>query len=209
MMTGEIFIVGAVRGLVSEGERVFSTIQSLRPNIIAVSVSKEGLAAMKKAAVPETACAEAANIEEEIYIDGLSEFGEVIKPPPCFSMAVKAAKHLSIQTEPLDMDDEHYTAAYCKYISTLDMMRQGRSGKFFSNHTFLAETPEQFVIEWDGLVNRLKGYRELEMAREEWLAKGICRLAKKHGKIVAVIELERQSGVIGYLKTLGCDCAIL
>jgi hypothetical protein len=208
-MPGQVFIVGAVRGLVSEGERVFSIVQSKLPSVVGLSVSKEGMIAMKDAANPEIKGAGPANIEEEIYINWLSKFGEVIKPPPCFSMALKAADQSRIPVEPLDMDDEHYTAAYCKYISTLDMMRQGKSEKFYSKHVFQSKKPEDFVIEWDCLVNRLKGYRELEMAREEWLAKGACRLAKKHEKTLIVVELERLAGISGYLKTMECNFEVV
>jgi len=208
-MPGKIFIVGAVRGLVSEGDRVLSIIQKTVPTVIGLSVSKEGLMAMRDSANSEIIDARPSNIEEEIYMDELSEFGDVIKPPPCFSMAMKAAGQFRIPVEPLDMDDEHYTAAYCKYVSTLDMMRQGRSGKFFLKHLFLAKTPEEFVIEWDDLVNRLKGYRELERAREEWLAKGVCRLAKKHEKTLVIIELERLAGMSDHLKAVDCDFEVV
>jgi hypothetical protein len=207
-MPGQVFIVGAVRGLTSEGERVFSIVQSKQPAVVGISVSKEGLKAMNESANSD-GNAGAVNIEEEIYINGLSEFGDVVKPPPCFLMALKAAEQNKIPIEPLDMDDEHYTAAYCKYVSTLDMMRQGKSEKLFSRHVFHANKPEDFVIEWDGLVNRLKGYRELEMAREEWLAKGAARLAKKHGNALVVIELERLAGVCSNLKAMGFNFEVV
>jgi len=208
-MFGRVFIVGAVRGLASEGERVFSIIKNNKPAVVGLSVSKEGMMTMKELANAETANPEPDNIEEEIYINGLSEFGEVIKPPPCFLMAMKSADQFKIPIEALDMDDEHYTAAYCKYVSTLDMMRQGRSEKIFSKHVFLAKTPEEFVFEWDDLVNRLKGYMELEMAREEWLAKGACRLARKYEKTLVIVELERLTGVSVHLKTMGCDFEVV
>jgi hypothetical protein len=208
-MPGKVFIVGAVRGLSSEGKRVCSIIENTKPGAVGMAVSREGLMAMKDPANSEIENIEPSNIEEKIYIDGLSEFGEVVKPPPCFLMTMRAAGKNKIPIEPLDMDDEHYTAAYCKYVSTLEMMRQGKSEKFFSKHVFQAKTPQEFVIEWDGLVNRLKGYRELEMAREEWLAKRVCRLAKKHEIILVIIELERLTGVSGYLKTMDCEYEVL
>lgn len=208
-MPSRIFITGAVRGLVSEGERVVSIIQKIMPTVIGLSVSIEGLDAMKSPGNFEILNAGPNNVEEEIYMDGLSEFGEVVKPPPCYSRAMKAAIQSKIQIEPLDMDDEHYTAAYCKYVSTLEMMRQGRSGKLFSKHIFHAKKPEEFVVEWDNLVNRLKGYRELEKAREEWLAKGACRLAKKYEKTLVIIELERLTGVSDYLKTMQCNFEVI
>ncbi|MFO7618904.1 MAG: hypothetical protein R6W91_04540 [Thermoplasmata archaeon] len=203
-MAEKIILVGAVRGLASEGERVASIIRGTQTNVLALSISREGLETMK---CPERFTPDQtgpANPEEEIYISGLSAFGEVVKPPPCFSMALGCANAANIPIEPLDMDDEHYTAAYCKYVTTLDMMRQGSSRKRLARYVFIAETPQDFVKEWDGLVNRLKGYRELENAREEWLAKGIGRLAEKHDSVLAIIELERLDGVKKALETSGC-----
>ena len=208
-MSGNIYLTGAVRGLVAEGERVVSIMQKVTPNIVALSISKEGLTGLTQITDIEESDTKPANIEEEIYMRGLAEFGEVIRPPPCFSMAVKDALKTGTPIKALDMDDVHYTAAYCKYVSTMDMMRQGRSEKRFTKYLFLSETPQDFVMEWDELVNRLAGYRDLENAREEWLAKGLSRLSLKHSKILAIVELERLAGLERHLKSLKCDFEIV
>jgi hypothetical protein len=106
------------------------------------------------------------------------------------------------------MDDEHYTAAYCKHVGTLDMMRQGRSRKLYETHDFTAPTPEGFVLEWDALVNRLKGYRALERAREAWMAKVIGRLSESCSVLAAVIERERLGGVGKELDEAGISHSI-
>lgn len=201
-MPGRVFLIGAVRGLESEGGRVSAAIARIRPGVVALSLSREGMEALGKLE-GATADQAAANPEEEAYIRGLSAFGEVVKPPPCFSGAWASARGAGIALEPLDMDDEHYTAAYCKHVGTLDMMRQGRSGKLFERYEFVAGSPEEFVIEWDALVNRLKGYRALERSRELWMAKGVARLAGSHGSVAAVIELERLEGVREALEAAG------
>ena len=204
MMPGRICVTGAVRGLASEGQRAVSLIGKLSPDIIAMSVSREGLETMMLPSGTEKTEAEPANVEEKVYIRGLSRFGEVIRPPPCFSMAVHEASRRNIPLKALDMDDEHYTAAYCKYISTFDMMRQGRSTKLFARHSFNSKTPQEFVLEWDRLVNRLSGYRNLERARERWFAKGTSRQAEKFSTILVIVDYERLAGLERNLKALGC-----
>lgn len=198
MTAGELTLVGAVRGLKSEGDRVASIIREICPDAVGLAVSREGLEAMAGLAVE--AKAEPSNTEERAYIRGLGTFGEVVKPPPCFSAALRSGRPVT----PLDMDDEHYTAAYCRYVSTWDMMRQGRSQKSMLRHRFRAKTPEEFVLEWDGIVNRLSGYRTLEASREMWLAKGACRLAAKHPRTLVIVEYERLRGVLKFLDRLGC-----
>ena len=200
-----IILIGAVRGLISEGEKVKREFNRFKPNIIAISVSREAIQAMAEHTASKKETPEPANLEEEIYIEGLSEFGDVVRPPPCYSEAWKLASQNRIPIWGLDMDDEHFTTAYCKYISTLEMVRQGRNEKKWTRYAFYAKTPQEFVIEWDALINRMPGYQALERAREEWIAKGICALAKKYDKVMAVVELERLAGVQNFLQRMECE----
>jgi hypothetical protein len=175
---------------------------------VALSISPEGLEAMGKPENLKPDRNKPSNPEEEIYILGLSAYGEVMKPPPCFSMALEQARSGNIPVKALDMDDEHYTIAYCKYVNTMDMIRQGHGRKSMPKHRFVSKTPEEFVLEWDDLVNRLKGYRDLENSREMWLAKGISKLAQNSASILAIVELERLKGVEKNLMSLGCEPVI-
>ena len=204
-MPGQIFLIGAVRGLASEGEKVKNAIEQFKPGVIGISVSKEALQAMAEHISSKKEVPEPANQEEDMYIEGLEIFGEVIRPPPCYSEAWKLAKKDNIPIKGIDMDDEHFTAAFCKYVSTIDMVRQGRCEKKWARHAFISETPEDFVVEWDSVVNWLPGYMALERAREEWIAKGIRILAKKYDKILVIVELERLAGVQNFLQGMGCD----
>jgi hypothetical protein len=198
-----IYLTGAVRGLVPEGYRITALAKRISPGVLGLSVSKEGLSAMSAHGPAKKA--EPANPEEAAYIRGLSAFGEVVKPPPCYSAALETG----IGVVALDMDDGHYTAAYCKYVTTLDMMRQSGGRKLILRHRFSAKTPEDFVVEWDRLVNRPRGYRTLERAREAWLARGAARLAKDHGKALVVVEHERLAGVAKNLEKSGAAFEIV
>ncbi len=201
----KIFLIGAVRGLISEGEKVKSALERFMPDIVGISISKESIQAMAEHIISEKEVPEPANREEDMYIEGLEVFGEVVRPPPCYSEAWKQASQNNILIKGLDMNEEHYTSAFCKYVSTLEMVRQGRCEKKWARHTFKSQTPEDFVVEWDSVVNWLPGYQALEMAREKWIAKGICILAKKYDNILVVVELERLAGVQNFLRDMGCD----
>ena len=203
-MLGKLNVAGAVRGLVSEGERMARIIGEVVPDAIGLAVSKEGLSAMSEFAGSERRRSGPTNTEESVYIRGLAAFGEVVKPPPCFSVALDSG----IPITPLDMDDEHYTAAYCRYVTTWDMMRQGRSQKRMMQHKFRAETPREFVLEWDRMVNRFEGYRALEASREMWLAKGACRMAGKYQRTLVILEYERLRGFLKYLEKSGFSCIV-
>ena len=204
-MTGQILLIGAVRGLISEGEKVKSTFEQFKPNIIGISTSKESVQAMAEHITTNNDVPEPANQEEDMYIEGLKIFGEVVRPPPCYSEAWKLAKKNEIPIKGIDMDDEHFTAAFCKYVSTLEMVRQGRCEKKWARHAFISQTPEDFVMEWDSVVNWLPGYQALEHAREQWIAKGIGILAKKHDKVLVIVELERLAGIKNFLSGMDCN----
>jgi len=199
-----VLIIGAVRGLVSEGERVYDIIMQNRPDVVGLAISEEGLDAMKEH-LDSTGGknAELENLEEVIYVAGLEAFGEVRKPPPCFSKAWTAAKNLTITAEPLDLNDEQYTNAYCRNISTLEMMTQGRGQRRIVKHQFQATSAQEFVLEFDAVVNRQKGYRKLEAEREEFMALRIKKLTQDNQKVMAVIELERLEGVMKALDVIG------
>ena len=204
-MTGQIFLIGAVRGLVSEGELVVEAIKDVKPNIIGLSISTESIQAMAEHLKTNTELPEPANFEEEMYIEGLSEFGEVIRPPPCFSEAWKLSQNNGTILKGLDMDDEHFSSAFCKYINSIEMIRQGRCNKKWARHGYVSETPQEFVLEWDNVINWLQGYKNLELARERWIAKGISKLSEKHEKVLAIVEFERFAGVKKALDELECD----
>lgn len=199
----EVVLAGAVRGLVSEGVRVANIVGDIRPELLALAVSLEGLEAMKEHLDTSEESAELENVEEEIYVAGLEAFGEVKKPPPCYSEAWKAATQMKLAVEPLDMNDEKYTNAFCRNISTLEMVSQGRCQRRIMRHKFQAKTAEEFVLEFDSVVNKQKGYKKLEREREEHMAMRIGKLAKKYEKMLAIIEVERLEGVKRGLESLG------
>jgi hypothetical protein len=199
-----VVLIGAIRGLVSEGERVKDIIRSNRPSVIGLAISAEGLAAMEEhLKSADDTNAELENLEEEIYVAGLETFGEVRKPPPCYSEAWETAIELKIPVESLDLNDEQYTNAYCRNISTLEMMTQGRSQRRIVKHQFESTTAREFVVEFDSVVNRQKGYQKLEAEREEYMALRIKKLSKDHQKVTTVVELERLEGVKSALDVLG------
>ena len=198
-----ILIMGCVRGLASEGEVVVEAILKHKPEAVGISISKESLQAMAQHFGAGGELPEPANFEEEMYIEGISQYGDVIRPPPCFSEAWKMAEKEGAELKALDMDDEHFTSAFCKHISGLEIIRQGRCNKKWARHAFVANNPKEFVLEWDRMINWLPGYMNLENAREEWIAKGISKLSEENDIVLTVIEYERLAGVKKSLDKLG------
>jgi len=189
---GRVGFLAAIRGLVSEAEQVRRVVDEFGPDAVAITVGREdlaGLVAYDGSDFPPE------NWEEELYVAGLSEWGEVRKPPPCFVEAVRLAQARGVPLRALDFNDEDYTEKYINLVTAWDLLGHGRLEKKARTHGFVATTPEEFVVEFDRFVNDPDGYVALERARERHIAARIQKLARKHRALLAIVEHERAPGV--------------
>ncbi len=187
-----IWLLPVIRGLVSEIETVRKAFEKTSPAAVAVSVSEEELKALEEYDGNE---GEPSNFEEEVYMAQLSRFGEVRKPPPCFLEALALIKQRGIEWHALDLNDVDFTEAYVMNISTYEMMTHSMAANKLRRHRFKADTPGELVLEFDRIVNRRKGFKNLELAREDHMASRLVDLIKRHKTVLALIETERVAGV--------------
>jgi hypothetical protein len=192
-----VMVLPVVRGLVSEEAKVEDAFEKCSPGAVALSISKEEAESLK---ILEKEEAPLETPEEEVYVENLRKFGEVRKPPPCFSKAVNLCKESSVECVGADMTEEEYTDAYCHFISTLEVMRDSWFKAKLDKKSLEAKTPEEFVLKFDSIVNKTKGHKGLEREREKVMAHKIWKLSKKQRMILAIIELERANGVVSELK---------
>ncbi|MFP3871860.1 MAG: hypothetical protein ACOC55_02230 [Candidatus Natronoplasma sp.] len=199
----EVYLFGVVKGLISEGERLEKEIPEIRPDfdVGALPISQEELTGLKDFVKEDMD--ENLNIEpstpEKIYAEKLSRFGEVSLPPPAYTFFLDYCDNRSIELKASDMDEEHYTMAYCDHVTGTQWIRQALREKTLRRKKVEAETPAEFALRWDEIINKLKGFQELENHRERIMAKNIKRFANK-GVVVALIEEERIRGVVKLLK---------
>jgi len=186
-----------VRGLPSGGPAVAAAISSLSPTIVGLSIAPEEVAALR---AYEGGPVPAEGFEEEVYVAGLSAWEAPVKPPPCFTEALRAAEGRGIPVEGLDLDEQSYTEAFTKYVSTMELILRGRTEARLRRKRFRAQTPEAFVVEWDAVVNRAPGYARIEREREAHMASRLRALAAPGGTVLAVIEVERAKGVLAALR---------
>jgi len=191
-----VHLMPVVRGLALESERVRAAFDEIRPEGVAVSLGREELETLKGYSGGD---APPDNLEEEVYVRGLSRFGVVRKPPPCFVAVIAASGERGVPVHPLDMDDEQYTNVYLAAVSTVDILlanaRQGKLRKWVSE----AGTAADFVREWDALVNASAGYQKLVAERESFLARRLRQLAPRYAVLLALVDVERADGVLRHL----------
>jgi hypothetical protein len=185
-----------VKGLVSEGDAVERTIGEESPDAIAISISKEELAAL---AVKEDYDKYEPSDIEEIYAVLLESFGDVKIPPPCYVKALDVGNSKNIILVPIDLNEEAYTENYCQEVGGVDLIRESMFVKRAHRKQFDLSSAGAFAADWDRKVNKPGGFRKLNLIREEHMAEALRKLTGKYHKILAVIEYERSENVANLL----------
>jgi hypothetical protein len=190
----KIYLVDVVRGLKSEADKVKLAIREIKPDLIAMSVSKEEIDGLRDY-IREPYEVEMSRYEG-LYAKNLSRFGDVFLPPPCFLAGLEEADNRRIELVGVDMDDETHTTAYCALVSGSELFRHTTRFNLMKLKSFRADTPADFVRVWDRKVNNLHGFRELEKERERFMAKELIRLAAHPGgMMLAIVDAERAEGL--------------
>ena len=192
-----VHVLSVIKGLKSEAEKVRRAFEDIKPDVVAVSLSKEeieGLRSMPHDYEPEL------SRYEEIYADGLGRFGEVAAPPPCYVATLELAQHEGIPLSPVDLDEQTYTALYCAVVPGTALFRHSTRTWLLKRRRFSDHSPEEFVLAWDKAVNNMEGFRMIESKRAEAMAKGIRKACADSKNLLAVIELERAAEVTDILR---------
>jgi len=192
-----VHVLPVVRGLPSAGKVARDAIESLRPDVVALSIAPEELDALRRY---KGGRAEPDNVEEEVYMAGLAAWEEPMKPAPCFTEALRAAAAHGVPVEGIDMDEEAYTEAYTGCVSAMELILQGRREARLQRTKFRAKTPDAFVLEWDAVVNQAVGFARLQREREAHMVSRLRELSARSSRILAVIEIERVKGVLAALR---------
>lgn len=192
-----VLVLPVVRGLPSEGPAVVRAMEFAAPNVVALSISPEEVDALRRY---EGGPVEPENVEEEIYVAGLSAWETPVKPAPCFAEALRAADARGLRVEGLDMDEEAYTDAYIRSVSAMELILQGRVQSRLARKRFRVETPQDFVLAWDAEVNRAPGFTRLQREREAHMTGRLREIARTARRVLAVIEVERVKGILAALR---------
>ncbi len=123
-------------------------------------------------------------------------------PSPAMCALVDECSKRDMNVIALDMNDSDFTEMYCETVKTWDFVKEHRLAKKGMKKRFDAATPEEFALQWDEFVNSVKGYREVSLKREQYIAEQIADVAKYRSDFMVVMEVERTSGIMKILETL-------
>jgi hypothetical protein len=191
-----IRLLPVIKGLVSETDMVKKAFDTFHPDKVAISISKEELEGLRN--MPNDFEPDLSRYEE-IYVKGLSKFGDVAAPPPCYVATLELADHLEIPLVPVDLDEDSYSELYCAAVPGSTLFRHSTRTWVLKRRNFGAENPEEFVKSWDRAVNHLEGFGTIEKKRAEVMASGILAACDGAKQLLAIIELERSADVASIL----------
>ena len=194
----EIHILPVIRGLTDEVGTVSRAFDEVRPDAVAVSISTEELDGLRN--LPED-FEPVLSRYDEIYVKGLSRYGEVAAPPPCYLAALELADEKGLRVFPIDIDEASYTELYCASVSGSTLFRHSTRTWLLKRRSFAADSAEDYVRKLDRAFNNMSGFKSVERERSRWMARELLRLSKKAERLLAAIEFERAEDVFGLLES--------
>lgn len=196
----EILVFGGIKGLISEGTLLQEELATFRPDLILVSIPEEAITALEK--FMEEPYEITLSDYELIYGTVLSEYGEVMVPPPIYMEPIKYARHFGVEIHGIDMEEEEYSRVYTENVHAFDLVRHSVRKRLIMRHSFKSTTAEDFVEEWTALVNKVRGLSRVEEERLSSIEKtAIAYLKGENAKHVAIVlDYEFHKDFVAYLK---------
>jgi hypothetical protein len=202
-----IYLLGTVKGLTSERKTVAKAFKRTKPDVIALSISEEELVGLESVVKGKTKKVGLSRYEETyarklaaIAQEDPDKYGEVQVPPPALVEGFELGRDNNVPVVAFDMDENLFTDIFVENISTSQLIWHSVRFNRIRKRKFKAKTPEEFVLEWDQVLNKLKGFKNLEVKREYFMAKRLVEITKKYDNVLAVAELERVEGIVSNLK---------
>ena len=195
----EIRILSTVKGLVSESDIVEIEIESFDPDLVALGIGPEEVNGTRDWD------GEPYDMSgwDEIYGLSLRKIvgNKGVKlPPPSFSTAIKVSDSKKIDVIGIDMDEESFTEAYTKNISTWQLFKRGRLEKSMSKAGIEGKTPEEIALNMESSIRELSGFANLERERVKTMAENLRVQSETRKKILSIIEISNVLELVGELK---------
>ncbi len=188
-------ILFAIKGLVSEGDRVKEKLYEYIPQKILIGISPEELEGLKK--FIEKPFTVPMGDYDVIYGTLLSKFGEVEIPPPIFTQAVIYGVNRKVPMEGIDLDEETFGSYYGENFRVGDLVRYITRKRRMMRRNFNLNSPEEFVMEWKNNMDKNPGTKRMEDSRVQEICRRIVENANHGGseRTIAVIEYEFKNDV--------------
>ena len=194
----DIDIIPIIKGLISEKDKVAEALSSKDYDSAGVSWGIEEIEAVRRR--DEVTGDNETNDLDVVYLYKLKTFGDVDMPDPAFTYLIDEFSRTGKSVIPLDMSDDEFAEAYCNEVSTFDFLKEGKIVKKAMKREFDTSSPESFIKEWDSLINEVKGYRKMNVLKEEFITKQIRDVARYRKNALILVDYERFDGIMALLE---------
>jgi hypothetical protein len=179
-------VVGAVRGLVSEGPRVTEALRTFAPARVALGVSPEEAAGLKEHfGSPREEPWVPLSSSELAYARSLARLEEVRVPSPSFVAALRYAAEQGILAEGVEPSEETYADLFFQHVRYTELLRRTLAERSLLKSPPGAASGGELADLWEARMRRGKGSQRLAKARTEHLRAEVTR--SPPGERVAVV----------------------
>jgi len=195
-----VTVVGAVRGLVAEGDRVRDRLEGLRPQAVGLAISPDELRGLREYFVgaPTEPVVPLAPTEAG-EVRALARYGEVGVPNPTAVEAIRWSDSAGVAVEAVDPSDDDYAEWFADTISYLELVRRTLRERRVVKRPPTPPTADEFATAWSGTINKGAGSRRLAARRDDAVVDGLGRLRARFASVVLVVDRERFDGVVARL----------
>jgi hypothetical protein len=194
---GSLTVLGAVRGLVSEGHRVRDRLGTLQPAAVGIAVSADELRGLRdyfvgggaEPVVP-LATTEAAEVR------ALARYGEVSVPNPSVLEAIRWSDAAQVPVEPLDPSDDRYASLFANSIGYFELVRRTLRERRLVKRAPEAATADEFVRTWSDTIEHGAGSRRLRQRRDAAVVEAAAPLRGRYQPLVVLVDRERFDGLV-------------
>jgi hypothetical protein len=197
---GSVTVLGPVRGLVADGDRVRARLESVRPSALGLAVSEDELKGLREyfvdaATEPVVPLAPT----EAAEIRALARYGDVGVPNPSVLAAIRWADSTNAPITALDPSDDEYSSMFARCIGYFELVRRTLRERSAGKRPPAAADADAFSLAWSRMIEPGAGSRKLRAQRDTVVAEGVGRLRARYSTIAVVIDRERFDGVVELL----------
>jgi len=193
------YIFGGIKGLIRDGDELKRQLYFVKPEIMMITISPEEVNGIKY--FIENPFEMTLSDYEIIYGVNLSKYGEVMTPSPVYIEAARYSIDNNIELIGLDMNEDEYQRAYSRDVKTLDLIRHSIRKKRISRTAFNNKTPEEYVDEWNKMVD-INGFKKLNEERLVYIEKRINEiLNEKNNELkMCISDYDFYKDLVKYFK---------
>jgi hypothetical protein len=193
-------VLGVVRGLVSEADRLAERLEAIAPARVGVAIAPDELASYQNYFVGvETEPFVPLSASEAVEVRELGKYGEVRVPHPSLLRAMTWARDHDRPVDALDPTEDEYAEMFAEHIGYWELVRRTVRERNLLRSPPKAPDADRFVLAWDARLHPGRGSARLRAARESHVAGALAALSAEGGPVAVVVDRERVPGLLAAL----------